>query len=294
MGQGVGAKPFVKWAGGKARLLPVLDMRLPEAVRTGRPVSYVEPFAGGGAMLFHLLRTYPNITVATINDKNPSLVGAYRAVRDNAAELVERLSLLQARSLEIPDEGGRHEMFLEMRGAFNSASDGTPDTERAAMLVFLNKTCFNGLYRVNSAGGFNVPFGRYPNPLICDRRTIMADSQLLQGVEITCGNFADTLAGVGPGTFVYLDPPYRPVSVTAAFTAYDRDGFGDRDQTRLREFCDRCALRGAWVMQSNSCGDFLESLYHGYTIERVSAASHQLRRLAARQGRRAAHPQLPP
>jgi len=269
------AKPFVKWAGGKRRLLPLIDRALPPGFALMRGITYVEPFVGGGAVLFHLLRAYPHtIERAIVNAINPRLMAAYRAVKHEPDALVKLLRHTQHCYEALPTDEARKDYFMEARRRFNS---GLPtDVERAATLIFLNRTCFNGLYRVNSRGDFNVAFGRYARPLICDEATLRADSRLLQRVELACGDFEATEERIPAGSMVYIDPPYRPLSPTASFTAYAAEGFGDDDQRRLKRFADRLTARQCRVMLSNSDGQavnaddrFIATLYADYHLHHV-------------------------
>ena len=270
------AKPFVKWAGGKGKLLPTLEQMLPDNIAQRDSLTYIEPFVGGGAMLFFMLQKYGNIHKAVINDLNPDLINAYRTVKNSPEKLIASLSAIQKEYLGITAEDGRKEFYLTMRKQFNEG--GLSAIDNAAHLIFLNRTCFNGLFRVNSKGGFNVPFGRYKNPKICDAETIYADSRLLQDVEITCGDFGQMSSYVSENTFVYLDPPYRPLDATSCFTSYSKDGFDDNEQIRLKKFFDKLTSLGCTAMLSNSDGmghdpqdTFLDDLYYGYHIRRIHA-----------------------
>lgn len=271
-----GAKPFVKWVGGKRQLLHDIVLRLPESFKSGDELTYVEPFVGGGAVLFHLLENYPNIKRAVINDVNPKLIAAYRVVRDNPKELASALLELQKEYIGMNVDDDRKTFYLGIRKRFND--EELSDLEIAAFLIFLNRTCFNGLYRVNSKGHFNVPFGKYPNPTICDIETLMADSELLQKVEIMQGDFEQVERYANAGDFVYIDPPYRPLDATSCFNSYDKGGFDDEEQSRLKRFVDRLTANDCAVMLSNSDGKgrnpddtFFDDLYNGYVIERVYA-----------------------
>lgn len=271
------AKPFVKWAGGKGGLIPTLEMLLPSDLARIDGLTYIEPFVGGGAMLFFMLRKFGNIRKAVINDLNSDLVNAYKMVRDCPEELVGSLSAIEKPYFDIAEETGRKEFYLAMRRRFNAG--GLTAVERASCLIFLNRTCFNGLYRVNSKGEFNVPFGRYKNPKICDADTIYADSRLLQKVEIICGDFEQVAGYVSGNTFVYLDPPYRPIDATSSFTSYTKEGFDDSEQVRLKKFFDRLTASGCFAMLSNSDGScrnpedtFFDDLYRDYRIRRVCAS----------------------
>lgn len=227
-------------------------------------------------MLFFMLQTYPNIEKAIINDLNPDLVKAYHTIKYDPEALVNSLNALQKEYLEIPEEEKRKRFYLEMRQRFNHRE--LSNVDNTMYLIFLNKTCFNGLYRVNSKGEFNVPFGRYKNPTICDATTIYADSELLQKVEIINGDFEQTESYVSEHTFVYFDPPYRPLDATSSFNSYAKEAFGDEAQIRLKNYFDRLSDKHCLMMLSNSdCRGrnsedlFFDNLYQDYIIERVYA-----------------------
>ena len=270
------AKPFIKWAGGKGQLLAQLDEHLPQHL-SQYEFTYIEPFVGGGAMLFHMLQKFPNINKVIINDINPHLITAYKVIKDNPNELIEQLSQLE-KDYIILDEEEKKSFYLDVRNIFNK--EQLNEIERTKFLIFLNRTCFNGLYRVNSKGKYNVPFGKAKNPLICDEETIMMDSRLLQKVEILNGDFEGVEKCVErAGAFFYFDPPYRPLTQTASFTAYSKDGFGDDQQKRLAEFCRRLDASGhQWLLSnsdphnSNPDDMFFEEIYKGFDINRVSAS----------------------
>ena len=270
-------RPFLKWAGGKTQLLPVIDSFLPASFRRERDVTYIEPFVGGGAMLFFMLQRYPNIRRAVINDINPRLINTYRVIRDKPYALVDALREIQSEYKALGDDyEAQKQYYLNVRAQFNAGS--LPDVQEAAYMVFINRTCFNGLYRENSKGGFNVPFGRYANPTICDEALILADSELLQRVEILQGDFAGTADYVKGYTFVYFDPPYRPLDATSSFNSYVKESFGDSEQRRLRDYFARLSAEGCLEMLSNSDGrgrnaedSFFDELYRDYAIERVHA-----------------------
>ncbi len=271
------AKPFIKWAGGKGQLLTQLEALLPKDFGTRKNLVYVEPFVGGAAMLFYVLNKYPNIDKAIINDLNRDLITTFRIIKENPDELIARLSSLQDeyRSKESDEE--RKEMYLGKRELYNSRTSN--DVETAALFIFINRTCFNGLYRVNSRGNYNVPFGKATNPLICDEETIRADSKLLQKVEILNGDFEDVLITVKGKAFFYFDPPYRPLPKTASFTAYSKDGFNDEQQKRLANFCRKLDDEGHQWLLSNSdpantdtADKFFDEIFKGFDIHRVSAS----------------------
>jgi len=272
----VKAKPFLKWAGGKTQLLPTIDSFLPKSFRREKNITYIEPFVGGGAMLFFMLQRYPNIKKAVINDINPHLVKTYTIIRDNPYSLIDDLTELQEEFRTAGNVDAQKELFLNVRSRFNQKK--LTDIEEAAYMIFLNRTCFNGLYRENSKGAFNVPFGRYSNPTICDESLLIADSELLQKVEILNGDFAHTGDYVDGYTFFYFDPPYRPLDATSSFNSYVKEAFDDDEQIRLKEFYSALSLDGCQEMLSNSdCkgrnadDDFFDELYQDFFIERVYA-----------------------
>lgn len=270
------AKPFLKWAGGKTQLLPTIDSFLPNSFRKEKNITYIEPFVGGGAMLFFLLQKYPNIKRAVINDINPHLITTYTVIRDNPHSLIETLENLQATFKELQEHEAQKEFYLSLRARFNQ--EKLSDICEAAYMIFLNRTCFNGLYRENSKGKFNVPFGRYSNPTICDRELILADSELLQKVEILNGDFSYTGRFAQGYTFFYFDPPYRPLDETSSFNSYVKEAFDDSEQIRLKNFYASLSSQGYHEMLSNSDGKtrnendaFFDDLYHEFIIERVYA-----------------------
>lgn len=270
-------KPFIKWVGGKSQLIEQLEFRLPNDFNAWNDVTYIEPFVGGGAMLFHMLQRFPCITKAVINDINPDLITCYRTVRDNPRQLVESLKYIEDEYYSLNNDDDRKEFFLSVREKYNTKE--LDDVDNSTNFIFLNRTCFNGLYRVNKSGMFNVPFGRYANPTICDSDTIIKDSELLQGVEILNGDFESTIEYASGNTLFYFDPPYRPLSDTSAFKEYSKDGFNDLEQVRLKNYCDTINTAGFSFMLSNSdCkgengnDGFFDVLYSNYDIVRVLAS----------------------
>lgn len=270
-------KPFIKWVGGKSQLIEQLEFRLPNDFTSWKDVTYIEPFVGGGAMLFHMLQHFPCITKAVINDINPDLITCYRTVRDNPQRLIESLKNIEDEYYSLNNDDDRKAFFLSVREKYNTKE--LDDVENSTYFIFLNRTCFNGLYRVNKSGMFNVPFGRYANPTICDPDTIMKDSELLQGVEILNGDFESTIEYATGNTLFYFDPPYRPLSDTSAFKEYSKDGFNDLEQVRLKNYCDTITTAGFSFMLSNSdCkgengnDGFFDVLYRNYDIVRVLAS----------------------
>ena len=271
------AKPFIKWVGGKGQLIEQLEALLPADFTERGNVTYIEPFVGGGAMLFYMLQKYPNIKSAVINDINPDLTLCYQVVRDNPTELIKSLNLIQSDYYALPTEEERKAFFLQQRELFNSKS--LNEIDNTTLFFFLNRTCFNGLYRVNKAGKFNVPFGKYTTPTICDSTTIYADSKLLQKVDIMTGDFEQTFEKIKGNTFFYFDPPYRPISKTSSFNDYTKEDFNDNAQIRLKLFCDRLNENGINFMLSNSdcfskdgMDRFFEDLFIDYRIDRVLAS----------------------
>lgn len=269
------AKPFIKWVGGKTQLLGNIEKALPENFAQQKNLTYIEPFVGGGAVLFWILQQYPNITKAVINDINSDLTSAYKTIKETPSELIKILQVIQDEYLPL-DEGKRKEYFLDKRERFNSKA--LDSVENTALFIFLNRTCFNGLYRVNRKGLFNVPFGRYVNPKICDEQTIFADSEILQKVKILTGDFEDTLKYATSNSLFYFDPPYKPLSETSAFNSYAKEDFNDSEQIRLSKFCKKINLLGHNFILSNSDvkgenpdDNFFDDLYEQFSIKRVFA-----------------------
>ncbi len=271
------AKPFIKWVGGKNQLIDQLDLLLPADFDKWENVTYIEPFVGGGAMLFYMLQRYPNIKNAVINDINSDLITCYRTIRDTPEQLIDALKVIENAFLTLEKEEDRKSMFLTVRNRYNEKN--LNPIENTTLFFFLNRTCFNGLYRVNKKGLFNVPFGKYENPKICDPETIRKDSELLQRVEILNGDFEDSFDYANGKTLFYFDPPYRPLSNTSSFNDYTKESFNDVAQVRLKEYCDIINQAGFHFMLSNSDGNsknagdnFFDDLYKEYQIERVWAS----------------------
>lgn len=258
------ARPFLKWAGGKSQLLPELVTRSPHRIDT-----YYEPFLGGGA-LFFALREDPERAPkrAVLNDLNHELITTYEVVRDAPDRLVRRLARLEGEYLAA-DDATREALYYEMRERHRLRKP----VEVAARLIFLNKTCYNGLFRMNRKGEFNVPFGRYKSPRILDCEALLAASRVLQGVELRRLDFEEACADAGPDDFVYFDPPFHPLSATSSFTSYTERDFGRAEQIRLKRCIDSLTERGASVLLSNSphpwiCGGYE---FAGYHIAEVQA-----------------------
>ncbi|PZD72545.1 Modification methylase DpnIIA [Acaryochloris thomasi RCC1774] len=243
-------RPFLKWAGGKSRLLAQYQPWFPQDYS-----RYYEPFVGGGAVFFHL-----RPASATLSDINPELVNVYDCVRSQVEALIQQL--------EIHAQHHGHEYYYQMRAADQGSS-----IERAARFIYLNKTCFNGLYRENSQGKFNVPMGRYKKPTICNPELLRSASMTLQAAQVYLRPFSEILQHATTSQdFVYFDPPYHPLSTTSDFTAYSRGAFTAQDQVQLRDVFVILAERGVRVMLSNSDCDFIRDLYQGFPIRTIQAA----------------------
>lgn len=272
------AKPFLKWAGGKGQLLADIRKKYPPEL--GSSVSrYCEPFVGGGAVLFDVLSTY-QFDEILINDINTELVNTYVKIKTQVDDLITALMSLQERYWAF-DEEERKALYYTKRDRFNDLKINGNDAvnlEKAALFIFLNKTCFNGLFRVNRKGLYNVPMGAYKNPIICDADNLQNVCSLLQNITIQCGDYKACLPFVDEHTFVYIDPPYRPLTTTASFNAYDESPFDDQEQLELGRFVDTLHQAQAKVVISNSDpknsnakDEFFDELYKAYSIMRVSA-----------------------
>lgn len=250
------AKPFIKWVGGKGQLLQQLENQLPNELYN-EEFTYVEPFVGGGAMLFFILQRFVNIKRVVINDINRNLTEAYRAIKQEPEGLIYRLKNIERQYLSIDDYEEQRTYYLEMRRRFNEESLSSLD--KTAILIFLNRTCFNGLYRENAKGKFNVPFGRYANPTICNEEVIYADSELLNrfDVQILNGDFKDTAKAIDKAglTFFYFGPPYRPLSATSSFNSYVKEDFNDDSQRELADFCRMLDRKEnvRWMLSNSDC-----------------------------------------
>ncbi len=274
------AKPFVKWAGGKRKLLPTLDQNLPKDLKKAQKVTYIEPFVGGGAMLFYMLECYPNIQRVIINDINPALINCYRKIQQKHKELIEELQALQSEFYRTDDKEDWKSLYYERRKEYNNILPTKRNTLRAAALfIFFNKTCFNGLYRENNNGDFNVPFGRYVHPNICQEQCISEAHEALKTVEILDGEYSNVLELIDwdEYNFFYLDPPYRPLLGSNNFKQYTKNSFNDSEQEELKSFCDTVNSKGGHFLLSNSDSEiasgenYFEKLYQGYTFQRIEA-----------------------
>lgn len=269
------AKPFVKWVGGKGQLLHEIAPYIIRAIKHEGRTEYIEPFVGGGAMLFHILNECPEICSVRINDINPKLINCYRVIRDTPKLLVDLLSDYQSEYYSLESEERKKEYYLTCRTRFNQSD--RDKIEEAALFILINRTCFNGLYRVNKRGEYNVPFGRAIQPKICDADTIYADSKALQKVEIMLGDYSEAIKNADETSVVYFDPPYKPLNATSNFNSYSKEDFGDQEQERLKTQCDLLDEHGALFALSNSDAllqdgtSYFDALYQGYVVERVFA-----------------------
>ena len=279
------AKPFLKWAGGKRQLLEDISKRLPkQIIRNGVIDNYVEPFVGGGAVFFYLKREFI-VKKAFLSDINEELILSYKVIQKKPKKLFVKLKKLERRFLRKSNKRRkkyyyyiRDKIFNAQKKHFNFKTFNRKWIDRAAQLIFLNKTCYNGLFRLNSKGEFNVPYGRNKNPKISDEMNIWEVSKALQNTIIYCSDFEDSEENIDENSFVYLDPPYRPLNNTAYFTQYSKDGFNDKEQKRLIEFFIRINKKGADIMFSNSDpknenpnDNSFEDLFAHLNVGRVSA-----------------------
>lgn len=282
------AKPILKWAGGKSKLTDKIHNRMPDRFKSGG-FNYVEPFFGGGAMFFWLKKHY-EISSAVINDVNPDLTHCYSTVKSDVENLIAVLENYEASYKKCADDADKKkELYYSVRTAFNDKTSF--NTERAAQLIFLNKTCFNGLYRVNRKGKFNVPIGSYKSPTICDHTNLRAASQVLQNTTILNADYAETEKYAGPETLFYLDPPYKPISQTSSFNAYAKGPFNDDEQIRLSEFCQNLHKKQSpWILSNSdvntteSPDSFFDDLYETFTIERIQA-SRAINSVSSKRGK---------
>ena len=280
----INAKPFLKWAGGKGQLLGVISEKLPTEIKNKKQIhSYIEPFVGGGALFFYLKKHFL-VRESILIDNNKELIIGFKIIKNDPQKLIKKLRLLERDYLN-KSESERKEFFYEQREAYNTQmqdfdykhyNDNWID--RTVFLIFLNKTCFNGLFRQNKKGEFNVPFGRYKNPTICNEENILEVHKALQNTKVLCGDFSDAGKYIQKDSFVYFDPPYRPLSPTANFTDYSSEGFNDIEQIRLAEFFKEMDKKEAYLMLSNSDpknedvnDDFFDNLYSEFIVERVKA-----------------------
>lgn len=271
--------PFVKWAGGKASLMEQITKHFPKEL-FGRQIDrYIEPFVGGGAVLFEVLQKY-EVKDAIAIDNNRELINTYNVIKNDVDELIKILTKMQNEFIKLDDDE-RSEYYYNVRDNFNKdmlTVKDAPDVKRAAYFIFLNRTCFNGLYRVNSKGEFNVPMGKYKNPLICNEKNLKDMSYLIKDVTFMCGDYRLSRDLIKGNTFIYFDPPYRPIT-DAGFTSYTKDDFNDDDQKELANyFAELSKNKKNKLMLSNSDpknrdenDDFFDELYKDFNINRIMA-----------------------
>lgn len=278
------AQPFLKWAGGKRQLINEIEKNLPKQISRSKVIDiYIEPFVGGGALLFHLLSNY-TVNKCIINDINRDLILTYTVVKQYPDELIKKLRIIENEFISLPEEEKPLYFYNNLRLPFNELKvsdisiDKKNNIQKVALLIALNKTCFNGLYRQNSKGGFNVPFGRYKNPKILNEENIINCSKLLQNTEILCGGYEEIEIPKETKAFIYFDPPYRPLSKTSGFTKYSKEDFNDDDQKKLASYYNRLSKQGHFLLLSNSDpknqdinDNFFDDLYKDFNIQRVSA-----------------------
>ena len=277
------AKPFLKWAGGKTQLLNQFINYFPMELKNGALKNYYEPFLGSGAVFFFISQNYP-IKKAYLSDVNEDLVLTFSVVQQNVFELIDELTSLKNKYIK-KDDFERERFFYKIREAYNSEKFkpgfkkyNTDWIPRAAKLIFLNKTCFNGLFRLNRKGEFNVPFGRYINPRILDQENLINVNRVLQIAEIFLTDFENIKTKIKDDFFIYFDPPYRPISLTSNFTSYSKYDFTESDQKRLARFYSELGINGNKLMLSNSdpknenhSDYFFEKLYNKFNIIKVQA-----------------------
>ena len=270
-------KPFIKWVGGKGQLLSEINKLYP--VELGKNINkYAEIFVGGGAVLFDILSKY-KLDEVYISDKNLELINTYKSIRDNVDILIKSLKEMEEQYIPLDNEN-RKDYYYKKREEYNSLKINIEENniEKAVLFIFLNKTCFNGLYRVNKKGKFNVPMGAYKKPKICDEENLKNVSLTLRNVKIVYADYRESEKFIDDKTFVYIDPPYRPLNITSSFTSYTENDFNDKEQIELAEYINVLNKKGAKIVISNSDpknndidDNFFDKLYKNYNINRVKA-----------------------
>lgn len=270
-------KPFIKWVGGKGQLLSEINKLYP--VELGKNIKkYAEIFVGGGAVLFDILSKY-KLDEVYISDKNLELINTYKSIRDNVDILIKSLKGMEEQYIPLDNEN-RKDYYYKKREEYNSLKINSEvnNIEKAVLFIFLNKTCFNGLYRVNKKGEFNVPMGAYKKPKICDEENLKNVSLALKKVKIIYADYRESESFIDEKTFVYIDPPYRPLNITSSFTSYTENDFNDKEQIELAEYINVLNKKGAKIVISNSDpknngidDNFFDELYDNYNINRVKA-----------------------
>ena len=273
------ARPFVRWAGGKGSLISQLSNFYPYELKNGIIERYIEPFVGGGAVLIDILQNY-DVRQAYAFDINMDLINSYNVIKNNVEELITNLKRMETEYLQLEQEE-RKNYFYNKRNEYNNyvLQENEQNVQRAAQFIYLNRTCFNGLYRVNRDGKFNVPVGSYKNPTICDEENLRNLSELIQNVQFQYGDYRKSMEYVTENTFVYFDPPYRPLNMTSGFTSYTKEDFNDDNQRELATFYRELNERNAKLMLSNSNpknineeDQFFDNIYQGFNIDEIYAS----------------------
>ena len=272
-------RPFVKWAGGKGSLIPQLNNFYPYELKNGIIERYIEPFVGGGAVLIDILQKY-DIQEVYAFDINIDLINSYNVIKNNVEELIANLKQMETKYLGLGQQE-RKNYFYNIRDEYNNyeLEKNEQNVQRAAQFIYLNRTCFNGLYRVNKNGKFNVPIGSYKNPTICDEENLRQLSQLIQNVQFQYGDYSRSMEYVTENTFIYFDPPYRPLNMTSEFTSYTKEDFNDENQKELAIFYRKLNGQNAKLMLSNSNpkninveDNFFDNIYQGFNINEIQAS----------------------
>lgn len=272
-------RPFVKWAGGKGSLIPQLNNFYPYELKNGIIERYIEPFVGGGAVLIDILQKY-DVQEAYAFDINIDLINSYNVIKSNVEDLITNLKQMETEYLQLEQEE-RKNYFYNKRDEYNNYTlkENEQNIQRAVQFIYLNRTCFNGLYRVNKAGKFNVPMGSHKNPTICDEENLRNLSKLIQNVQFQYGDYKRSMEYVTENTFVYFDPPYRPLNVTSGFTSYTKEDFNDENQKELAEFYRELNEQNVKLMLSNSNpkntnkeDTFFDNIYQGFNIDEIYAS----------------------
>ena len=272
-------RPFVKWAGGKASLIPQLNNFYPNELKNGIIERYIEPFVGGGAVLIDILQKY-DIQEAYAFDINIDLINSYNVIKNDVDKLIANLKQMEIEYLQLGQEE-RKNYFYNIRDEYNNyeLEENEQNIKRTAQFIYLNRTCFNGLYRVNKNGKFNVPIGSYKNPTICDEENLKKLSKLIKNVQFQYGDYSKSEEYVTENTFVYFDPPYRPLNITSGFTSYTKEDFNDDNQKELARFYGKLNEQNAKLMLSNSNpkninkeDSFFDNIYEGFNINQIQAS----------------------
>ncbi|PID70644.1 modification methylase [bacterium DOLZORAL124_38_8] len=277
MNKNIVAKPFLKWAGGKTQLINEIKDELPSVVFSSKGFTFVEPFVGSGAVLFWMLNRFSNLKSAVINDINKDLTDCYKVIKYNVEDLIILLKDLEVKYHSFKNDlEARKSFYYAKRTLFNKRN--LDELSQSALFIFLNKTCFNGLYRVNKKNEFNVPIGSYKQPKICDEENLLAVSKVLKRVVILNGDYSDTIDYAGKNSFFYFDPPYKPLSKTSSFNSYSDLDFNDSEQVRLKQFCKKLdSMNTKWVLSNSDMknidpeDNFFDYLYADFQIHRIYA-----------------------